>query len=108
MVLKNAQKENFNARTVKSTPYGNDEVRFTTNGKNLYIFVLNPAPSTSIDLATLGLNSPQKPGKIRSIKMLGNGKNVDFEQDEQKLRLTLPDKLPTIYTVVLEVKGALD
>ena len=106
-VQKKAQKENFNARTVNSTPYGHDEVRFTVCGKNLYIIVLNPTAST-IELPALGLSSPEQPGKIRSIRLLGSKKHIDFEQDKNKLRLIVPDKRPTPYAAVFEVHGAIN
>ena len=105
-VLKEAQKENFNARTVASAPYRHDEVRFTTRGKKLYIFVLNPTTG-NIELPSLGLSSEQKPGKIRSVKMLGSHEKIEFHQDHEKLILNVPDKRPTPYTTVFEVQGAL-
>ncbi len=105
-VMQNAQKENFNARTVASSPYGHDEVRFTVHGKELYVFVLNPVPGSTIRLPALGLGSEQKPGRVKSVKMLGGGK-VAFSQDSRSLALTMPEKLPTPYATVFEVKGAL-
>ncbi|MDE6181041.1 MAG: alpha-L-fucosidase [Phocaeicola sp.] len=102
----NATDENFNARTVRSTPYGHNEVRFTTQGNKLYIFVLNPIEGT-IELPALGLDSPQHPSKITSIKMLGRKGKVNFQQDKDKLILEVPHKRPTLYTTVFEVKGAL-
>lgn len=105
-VMKEAQKENFNARTANSAPYGHDEVRFTTHGKNLYIFVLNPATG-SIDLPSLGLTSQEHPGKIRSVKMLGSHEKIHFRQDNERLTFDIPDKRPTPYAVVFEVQGAI-
>lgn len=105
-VMQNAQKENFNARTVASSPYGHDEVRFTVHGKELYVFVLNPVPGSTIRLPALGLGSEQKPSRVKSVKMLGGGKVV-FSQDSRSLALTMPEKLPTPYATVFEVKGAL-
>lgn len=103
-VKKNAQKENFNARTVSSTPYEQDEVRFTVCGKDLYIFVLNPATGP-IELPALGLASKEQPGRIRSIKMLGSRQKIRFEQREDRLVLEVPDERPTPYAVVFEVYG---
>lgn len=102
----NATEENFNARTVRSTPYGHDEVRFTVHGDKLYIFVLNPAAG-EIELPALGLASPQQPSCITSIKMLGGKGKVNFHQDNDKLTLEIPHERPTLYTAVFEVKGAL-
>ena len=88
--LKKQQKnEQFNERTVKSLPYGHDEVRFTTKGKVLYIFVLNPDEGV-IELPVLGMNSKYEPKKIRSIKMLGSDLKIKFTQGSDKLELNVP------------------
>ena len=78
-VLEEAQKENFNARTVNSTPYGSDEVRFTVCG-----------------------------GKISSVRMLGSQQNISFSQSEDNLSMDIPDERPTSYAVVFEVDGAIN
>ena len=103
---KNANKEQFNERTIKSPAYGPDEVRFTTKGNILYIFVLNPAKGT-IELPALGLSSAYKVKKISSIKMIGSNKKIKFKQDVDKLKLNVPENRPNKYTAVFMVKGAL-
>ena len=105
-VLNNATEENFNARTVSSTPYGHDEVRFITRGDYLYICVLNPQPG-KIQLPALGLDSPQHPGNIRQIQLLGAKGTVDFTQTKDHLLLDVPQQLPTPYAAVFKVRGAL-
>ena len=45
------------------------DVRFTTKGKILYAFVMGTAPEVLI--APLGKNSPQQPGKIVNVQLLG-------------------------------------
>ena len=102
---KQAESEQFNQRTIKSPPYGNDEVRFTTKGDVLYVFVLNPIEG-EIALPTLGLKSNQSPNKIKSIKMM-NGKKVAFKQTDEKLTFKVPANRPSKYAAVFEVKGAL-
>jgi alpha-L-fucosidase len=103
---KQVEAEQFNQRTVKSPLYGNDEVRFTTRGKILYIFVLNPTEG-SIELPSLGLKSPNTPNKIKSIKMLGSKQKIKFTQDDQKLLLSISASRPAKYATVFEVKGVL-
>lgn len=76
-MLEEAQKENFNARTVNSTPYGSDEVRFTVCGSKLYVIVLNPESGT-IRVPVLGFGSSEHPGKISSVRMLGSQQNISF------------------------------
>ncbi|MBO9619232.1 MAG: alpha-L-fucosidase [Niabella sp.] len=102
---KQAASEQFNQRTIKSPPYGNNEVRFTKKGDVLYVFVLNPTEGP-IDLPTLGLRSAQLPKRIRSIKMM-DGKKVAFKQTDEKLTLAVPARRPSKYVAVFAVKGAL-
>jgi len=106
VLKKQTGNEQFNERTTKSLPYGPDEVRFTTKGNVLYVFVLNPTEG-NIELPALGLKSPYTPNKIKSIRMLGSKEKIKFKQDSQKLTLFVPDKRPNKYTSVFEVVGAL-
>ncbi len=103
---KQAKAEHYNERTIDSYPYGSQEVRFTTNGKNLYIFVLNPEEGR-IELPSLGLKSEQMPGKIKSIKMLGSKEKIIFEQDNEFLTFSVPAARPNKYAIVFRVKGAI-
>ncbi len=103
---KQAKSEHFNERTVESYPYGSDEVRFTTKGDVLYIFVLNPAEG-AIKLPALGLNSEYAPNKISSIRMIGSDDKIEFKQNADILLLKVPGNRANQYTSVFEVKGAL-
>ncbi len=103
---KQAQAEHFNERTIESLPYGPEEVRFTVNNGNLYIFVLNPKEG-QIGLSSLGLESEQSPGKISSIKMLGSKKKIEFMQNDEKLIIDIPAERPNALTTVLKVSGAI-
>jgi alpha-L-fucosidase len=98
--------EQFNQRTVKSPLYGNDEVRFTTKGDILYVFVLNPIEG-NIELPALGLKSPNAPNKIKSIKMVGSKRKIEYNQDDKKLVFKVPADRPNKYITVFEVKGVL-
>ncbi|MGN0229859.1 MAG: alpha-L-fucosidase [Muribaculaceae bacterium] len=101
-VLANATDENFNARTVTSTPYDSDEVRFTLNGDVLYIMVLNPRVG-QIKLPTLGLKSPDTFGEIKQIKMLGSKEKVKYVRNDDYLLLDVPQNRPTPYAAVFKV-----
>jgi alpha-L-fucosidase len=103
---KQNESEQFNQRTVKSLPYGNDEVRFTVKGNVLYVFVLNPSVG-NITLSSLGLKSPYFPDKIESIKMLGSKEKIKYRQNDDSMNLTIPENRPTKYAAVFEVKGVL-
>ncbi len=70
--------EQFNERTIDSQPYGHSEVRFTTKGDILYVFVLNPDQVT-IEIPSLGTNSEYGVKEISSIKIIGDDKNVSYK-----------------------------
>ena len=97
----------FNNRTKDSQPYGHDEVRFTTRGDVLYVFVLNPKEG-DIELPALGLQSKYHPNPIRSIKMIGSNEPISFRQNDDGLTLSVPGKRPNNYAAVFEVIGALE
>lgn len=103
---KKAAGEQFNERTLKSKPFGNDEVRFTKKNDTLFVFVLNPNAG-EITIPALGLNSKYSPKKITAIYLIGSKQKINFTQDEGKLTLSVPEKRPGNYAAVFEVLGAL-
>lgn len=104
--LKNKKSKQFNNRTKESEPYGHNEVRFTTKGEVLYVFVLNPTEG-EIELPSLGLDSSYSPKKIESIRMIGSGDKINFNQSKSKLIISVPDDRPNPYAVVFAISGAL-
>jgi alpha-L-fucosidase len=103
---KQARSEHFNERTVSSIPYGPDEVRYTTKGNVLYLFVLNPIEG-AIELPSLGLNSEYMPNRITDIRLVGGERKIDFKQENERLILKIPAHRPNQYTAVFAVTGAL-
>ena len=100
--LEGGKNEQFNERTVSSLRYGSDEVRFTTVGDNLYIFVLAPKAG-EIELPTLGLKSAYNSSKIKSIEMLGGKEEITFTQTNKSLRFTVPAERPNRHATVFKV-----
>lgn len=103
---KQKNQENFSERTIESLAYGNDEVRFTTKGDALYLFVLNPTAG-KIELPSLGISSKQKSRIINSIQMIGSAEKVEFKQYNDKLILIVPEKRPNKFATVFKIKGIL-
>lgn len=100
--LEGGKSEQFNERTLSSPLYGCDEVRFTTVGDALYIFVL--APKTGeIELPSLGLRSAYDSSKIRSIRLLGGEEKISFIQTDKSLKLQVPAKRPNRFATVFKV-----
>ena len=105
-VKKQTKSEDFNERTIASPPYPHNEIRFTTKGNTLYVFVLNPVPG-AIEVPSLGLMSPYNSKKIISITLLGSSKKISFKQDDQKLQLVIPETPGDSHTKVFALKGVL-
>lgn len=95
------EKEQFNERTINSPLYGHDEVRFTTKGDILYIFVLNPKEGP-IRLSTLGLHSKYNSRKIKAVQMIGGSGALKFTQDAGALLLHVPSQRPNNQAVVFK------
>lgn len=106
VVQRKKKSKQFNNRTKDSQPYGNDEVRFTTKGNVLYVFVLNPTEG-KIEIPSLSLKSENQSNPIKSIKMIGSNERVKFNQANDKLVISVPAERPNQYAIVFEVKGAL-
>jgi alpha-L-fucosidase len=104
---KQAQSEHFNERTIDSPEYGYDEVRFTTKGNLLYVFVMNPSQGT-IELPSLGLKSEYDPGKIKSVSLIGSNSKIEFIQDDAKLIINMPEQRPNNYAAVFKLVGAIN
>ncbi len=64
------------------------DVRFTTKGKILYAFVMGTAPEVVI--APLGKKSPQQPGKILNVQLLGYQEKLHWNQDDHGLKVKIP------------------
>ena len=75
----------------KQPALGASDIRFTTKGKTLYAFVQG-WPQGEMVIESLGNASPQKVGRIAAVQMLGRGQLLQFRQNDEALRVTLPDE----------------
>jgi alpha-L-fucosidase len=65
------------------------DIRFTTNGSNIYAFVQGWPQGPAI-IPSFGTASPQNPPKITGVSLLGHADNLKFIQDATGLSVTLP------------------
>jgi len=73
-----------------------EDIRFTTKGKTLYAFVMG-WPEKEASVQSLGLASPQAPGKILNVNLLGHDGKVDWKQEDGALIVQMPvEKLSDI------------
>jgi alpha-L-fucosidase len=66
-----------------------EDVRFTTKGKFLYAYVMG-APTGDFVIKSLAANSPQEPGKILNVQLLGHQDKLRWKQDKQGLQVRMP------------------
>ena len=65
------------------------DVRFTTKGKILYAFVMG-IPTGELVIKSLGDKSPQEPGKILNVQLLGYHGKLLWKQESQGLNIRVP------------------
>ena len=66
-----------------------EDVRFTTKGKFLYAYVMG-TPAGDFVIQSLATNSPQEPGKILDVQLLGYHDKLRWKQDKQGLQVRMP------------------
>lgn len=79
-----------------------DDVRFTLRGSTLYAFVMG-WPQDFALIKPLAFNSPQQPGKIQNVELLGYDAKLRWKQDENGLRVDMPFEKPSDYAITLKI-----
>jgi alpha-L-fucosidase len=67
-----------------------EDVRFTTKGKLLYAYVMGK-PAANVVIQSLATGSPQEPGKILNVELLGYKDKLHWKQDKQGLSVRTPE-----------------
>jgi alpha-L-fucosidase len=93
-------------KDVSNKPFTPEDIRFTQSkdGKTLYAIVLAIPADGRVTIKSLAAHSPDWPGKISSVKLLGKWGGLKFTRDESGLQVTLPDKLPGSTALALKIK----
>ena len=94
---------NFNED--KTNDFGAEDVRFTTKGSTLYAFVQG-WPEKEAMVQALGLTSPQQPGKILKVEILGHKGDVQWKQEDCCLKVAMPQEKISDIGVTLKVELA--
>jgi len=94
---------NFNED--KQKDLGAEDVRFTVKGGALYAFVMG-WPKNAAVVKALGLASPQKPGMIRKVELLGHNGELKWKQDEAALKVEMPAERISDVGITLKVELA--
>jgi alpha-L-fucosidase len=86
-----------------------DDVRFTRNRNNLYVFVMGwpePARPKEIVIPSLGTKSEHVRRKITNVTLLGHDQKIYWDQGEMELKIKLPNERPCDYAIAFRVQGA--
>jgi alpha-L-fucosidase len=94
---------NFNED--KRTDFTAEDVRFTTKGNTLYAFVMG-WPEKEAVVNALGLASPQQPGKIGKVELLGHKGEIKWKQEEAALKVEMPEEKISDVGITLKVELA--
>ena len=81
---------NFNEGKVK---YSAQDIRFTTKGDTLYAFCLG-APTTTIEVKSLGKKSKYADKAVSSVSLLGSKEKLHWKQSSKALVINKPTKMP--------------
>jgi alpha-L-fucosidase len=81
-----------------------EDIRFTTKNSAVYAFVMG-WPDQAVVVNALGLASPQNPGTIRNVELLGYKGLLKWKQDVAGLRVEMP--LEKISDVGITLKAEL-
>jgi alpha-L-fucosidase len=66
-----------------------EDVRFTAKGGSVYAFVMG-WPEKEAVVNALGLTSPQAPGRILNVELLGYKGKLNWKQEEAALKVEMP------------------
>ena len=78
------------------------DVRFTRKSSMLYAFVMG-WPEKEAAVKALGLASPQQPGKILKVELLGCKGDLNWKQDDIALRVQMPAEKISDIGITLKV-----
>jgi alpha-L-fucosidase len=79
-------------------------IRFTVKGDDLYAIILGNWPGGSATITSLATGKAPE-GTIQSVTMLGSDGTLQFSQDEQGLKVTLPATASCKYAYTLKISG---
>ncbi len=103
-----AEKGHFGGQTdVQKAPFTSEDIRFTQSKdhRTLYAIVLAFPDDGKVTIKSLASDSPDWPGKIGSVHMLGKFRKLKFTRDQSGLHVTLPQKPPGSIAFALKIRS---
>jgi alpha-L-fucosidase len=102
-----AEKGQFDGqKDVSDKPFTSEDIRFTQSkdGKTVYAISLELPKDGKFTVKSLATDSPQWPGKIGSVELVGGGK-LEFTRDANGLHVSLPEKFNGKFAFALKVES---
>ncbi|QDU10294.1 alpha-L-fucosidase [Gimesia aquarii] len=88
----------------KNKGFTAQDIRFTTRGDTLYAIILGWPEERQVLIKSLAKNDNGTLKKVRRIKLLGSEDSVKWKQTSTSLKVTLPEKSPCDFAVVLKIE----
>jgi alpha-L-fucosidase len=98
--LQKVESTNFNEDKQKDLTA--EDIRFTRKGDTIFAFVMGETETAEVN--ALGLWSPQSPGKIQRVQILGYSGDLHWVQDNAALRVRIPSDYASHIGVTLRVE----
>lgn len=80
----------------KGKPFGPQDIRFTTTGKNIYAIAMGWPEAGVLKIKSMGKNASNLTSTISKVNLLGFKGSLSFEQSADELIVKLPDAKPAI------------
>jgi len=95
---------NFNEKNRKELTA--QDVRFTTKGDILYVFVMG-IPAQQVTVSTLAPRKSPPVRRIANVELLGYRGKLAWRQESSGLTIELPENKPCKYALAFRVRGAI-
>jgi alpha-L-fucosidase len=95
-----AARSNIDER--KMPPFSAADLRFTTKGNKLFLFVLG-VPKSAINVQSFGKAAGLWNGKISTLRILGSEEKVIWSMNAAGLHMRPPAHQPNLYTLAFEL-----
>ena len=87
----------------KNKAFGAEDIRFTTKGESLFVFVLARPENGIVNVRSLKKGNSNFPAAIDSFKLLGSDAYLEFTQSDKGLSFELPKDLPCKHAFVVKI-----
>ena len=84
-------------------PYTAEDMRFTSKGDVLYVFLMDWPESRELSIKSLAANNGNYPGEVGRVELLGTADPLPFSRDQNGTTIKLPEKAPSPYANVFRI-----